>query len=243
MSTANKEQWLASPLGQYLMEQEQRLFDVMVPDIFGFNAMQFGMLEMPLLRHCRIQYQFNADVASGQVCCESHQLPLQADSLDLVLLPHTLDFSDHPHQTVREAARVLVPEGHIVITGFNPLSAWGLRRLANNNHDDYPWDANFLSLRRVKDWLALLDFEVLEVRMACHRLPFRHSRLQRYFGGLEWMGSRFWPVMGGVYFVLAKKRVIGMRLIKPAWSRSAFKAGLLPTPSQKADIQKKQHEQ
>lgn len=238
MSTEKQEQWLASPLGQYLQEQEQALFDRVVHDIFGFHAMQFGMLGMPLLRHCRIPFQFNADVDHGAIQCESHQLPIQADSLDLLLLPHALDFSEHPHQTLREAARVLVAEAHIVITGFNPVSTWGLRRLANDN-DDYPWDANFLSLMRVKDWLTLLDFEIIEVKMACHMPPLRNSSGQGRLGAIERLGSRFWPLMGGVYFVLAKKRVIGMRLIKPAWNKSKLKAGLLPTPTQRTDIQKK----
>lgn len=238
MSIEKQEQWLASPLGQYLQEQEQALFDRVVHDIFGFNAMQFGMLKMPLLRHCRIPYQFNADVADGVIRCASHQLPLQADSLDLLLLPHTLDFSEHPHQTLREAARVLVPEGHIVITGFNPVSAWGARRLASD-HDVYPWDANFLSLMRVKDWLALLDFEIGEVTMACHMPPFRNSSGHGRLRMAERLGERLWPLMGGVYFVLAKKRVVSMRLIKPAWNKSKLKAGLLPTPTQKTDIQKK----
>ncbi|MCB5189741.1 class I SAM-dependent methyltransferase [Methylobacillus arboreus] len=238
MSTEKQAQWLASPLGQYLKEQEQALFDEAVHDIFGFNAMQFGMLAMPLLRHCRIPYQFGADVAGGLMQCESHQLPLQAGSLDLLLLPHTLDFSEHPHQTLREAARVLVPEGHIIMTGFNPVSPWGIRRLASNN-DDYPWDANFLSLMRVKDWLALLDFEVIEARMACHMPPFRNSSGHGRLGSVERLGARLWPLMGGVYFVLAKKRVIGMRLIKPVWGKSKLKAGLLPTPTQRTDVQNK----
>ncbi|SNR86539.1 Methyltransferase domain-containing protein [Methylobacillus rhizosphaerae] len=241
MSIERKSQWLASPLGQYLQEQEQALFDAAVQNIFGFHAMQFGMLEMPLLRHCRIPSQFNADTEAGHIRCASHQLPFKADSLDLVLLPHTLDFTDQTHQTLREAARVLVPEGHMILTGFNPLSSWGMRRLASD-HDHYPWGAHFISLMRVKDWLALLDCEVVETRMICHMPPFRSSRGQGKWKTIERMGARLLPLMGGVYFVLAKKRVAGMRLIKPAWSKPRLKTNLLPAPTQRTDTQKK-HEQ
>lgn len=241
MSTISAAHWLASPLGLYLQEQEQALFDNAVHDIFGFNALQFGMLEMPLLRNCRIPYQYRADVSAGQLQCESHRLPFSADTLDMLLLPHTLDLSEHPHQTLREAARVLVPEGHLIITGFNPVSAWGLRRLANDK-GTYPWDANFLSLMRVKDWLTLLDFEIVDSRMTCHRLPFQHKRFCGRSNLVERLGGRLWPMMGGVYFVLAKKRVLGMRLIKPAWSKAKLKANLIPTPTQRTDVQNK-HEQ
>ncbi|MCB5187324.1 class I SAM-dependent methyltransferase [Methylobacillus caricis] len=241
MSIDNLEQWLATPLGKYLQEQEQLLFDEAVHDIFGFNAMQFGMLELNLLQNSRIPYKFHASVSSGAVQCESHKLPLPENTLDLVVMPHTLDFSEHPHQTLREAARVMVPEGHIVISGFNPLSTWGIRRLASEN-GTYPWDANFLSLMRIKDWLALLDFEIVDSRMTCHMPPFKSASWLGRYSMVERLGARLWPMMGGVYFVVAKKRVLGMRLIKPAWKKPRLNANLLPAPTQRTDTQKK-HEQ
>ena len=125
--------WLESPLGRYLLVKEQALFDHALQNIFGFNALQIGFTDVNLLENCRIPYKFQisdfAENAGGQITALSHQLPILANSIDLVLLPHTLDFSEDPHHTLTETERVLVGEGHVVIAGFNPISTWGLKRL------------------------------------------------------------------------------------------------------------------
>ena len=152
-----------------------------------------------------------------------------------VLLPHVLEFSENPHQTLREAERVLVPEGHIMISGFNPISTWGLKRLAAGR-EGYPWDGNFLPLLRIKDWLALLGFELTATRMACYAPPCRNPAWLGRFRGLDKAGDRWWPMMGGIYFIVAKKRVLGMRLIRPNWQATKLKPRLVATPSQKNDM-------
>lgn len=226
--------WLDSCLGEYLKAKEQLVFDQAVSDVFGFNAVQIGMLEMDLLRNSRIPYCLQAAVDKGAVRCDSMQLPFLNNSIDLLLLPHGLDFSQNPQQTLREAERVLLPEGHIMISGFNPLGAWGIKRLLGKR-DQFPWDSSFLSLLRIKDWLALLGFELVDSSMACYAPPFsKHKTLQRF----QWMdraGQRWWPMMGGVYFVVAKKKVLGMRLIRPNWNKAKFKPSLVATPTQKSE--------
>lgn len=242
MSIEDQQEWLATPLGAYLQAQEQLLFDDAVSDVFGFNALQLGMLEMDLLRNSRIPFSFKADLKQGAVRCDSSQLPFLTNSIDLLLLPHALEFSPSPHQTLREAERVLMPEGHIMITGFNPISAWGLKRLGAKR-DGYPWNGRFLTLLRIKDWLELLGFEMVTARMACYPPPFSNPAWLNRFQFMEKSGDRWWPMMGGIYFVVAKKRVLGMRLIRPNWNKSKLKPSLVPAPSQKTDHQKKQHEQ
>lgn len=232
MSIDYQQEWLATPLGTYLQVQEQALFDDAVSDIFGFNAVQVGMLQMDFLRNSRIPFSLKAGVSQGAVNCESHQLPFMTNSIDLLQLPHVLEFSQDPHQTLREAERVLVPEGHIMISGFNPISTWGLRRLAAK-HDRYPWNGNFLSLLRIKDWLALLGFEMVAGRMACYAPPCSNPAWLSRFRCMDKAGDHRWPMMGGVYFIVAKKRVLGMRLIRPNWNKSQLKPGLVPAPSQK----------
>ncbi len=248
--------WLTTCLGEYLQSKEQVLFDEAVIDIFGFNAVQVGMLKMDLLRNSRIPNAIQADTKGGDVRCDSMQLPFQSNTIDLLLLPHGLDFSQNPQQTLREAERVLMPEGHIMLTGFNPFSLWGLKRMLRRRNNFVksdlqetggasalaqtvsplpvsPWNSSFLSLLRVRDWLDLLGFELVEGNMTCYTPPFSsHKSLQRF----KWMdkaGERLWPMMGGVYFVVAKKRVVGMRLIRPNWNKAKFKPGLVVTPTQK----------
>jgi hypothetical protein len=240
MSIEQQQQWLATPLGNYLQAQEQVLFDNAVSDVFGFNALQLGMFDVDLLRNSRMPFCFKAGVSQGKVNCDSCRLPFSPNSIDLLLLPHVLEFSTSPHQTLREAERVLLPEGHIMVTGFNPLSLWGLNLLVAK-HKTYPWNGHFITLSRIKDWLELLSFEMVSCTMICYPPPLKNSIWLQKFQFMDLYGSRWWPMMGGVYFIVAKKRVLGMTLIRPNWKPAKLQTRLVPTPSQKSDKQKKQH--
>lgn len=123
--------WLtSSELGRYLLEREQAYFDRAVADVFGFHAVQLGLPEVDFLRANRIPWQCRV-AASGpaHIACNPEQLPFESRSLDLLVMPHVLDFTTVPHQVLREAERVLMPEGRLILTGFNPVSLWGVRRL------------------------------------------------------------------------------------------------------------------
>ena len=219
MSTASTlSEWFATPQGQYVMTCEQAIFDSVVADIFGFNAVQLGLPQQNLLRGSRIPLHIKAGKEAGvHLWLEAEELPFETGSIDLVVLPHMLEFSMHPHQILREVERVLRPEGSVVISGFNPLSLWGMRR-AIGQKSEYPWCGKFISLLRMKDWLALLGFDVEAGRFCCYAPPFAGSALMSRSRVIETTGGQWWTVVGGVYFLQAKKRVLGMRLIKPHWN-------------------------
>lgn len=229
--------WLDTPIGDYLLAQEQRIFDEAVSNVFGFNALQLGFLQADLLRDSRIPFAIKASETRGDLLCETQQLPIASNIMDLVLLPHTLDFSPNPQQTLREVERILMPEGHVVITGFNPISSWGLRRFVSKrcSSSSAIWHAHFLSSLRIKDWLNLLGFEVISTKMTCYKLPVQSDRWMQRFESLDRLGKRCWPMLGAVYCIVAKKRVLGMRVIKPNWNRAKLKRGLAISPSQKDD--------
>ena len=229
--------WLDTPIGAYLLAQEQSVFDDVVSNVFGFNALQLGFLQADLLRNSRIPFALRASEAQGDFLCETQQLPISSNTMDLVLLPHTLDFSMNPQQTLREVERVLMPEGHVVITGFNPISTWGMRRFISKrcSSSSALWHAHFLSALRIKDWLNLLGFEIVSTRMSCYKLPVQSATWMQRFDSLDKLGSRCWPMLGGVYCIVAKKRVLGMRIIKPNWKQAKVKRGLAISPSQKDD--------
>jgi hypothetical protein len=150
-------------------------------------------------------------------------------SVDLLLLPHRLEFSERPHQTLREAARVIMPEGHLLISGFNPHSTWGVGSVLKKiffKHATYPWYGKFIGLARLKDWLALLGFEVVSVDMCCHVPPFEKSTWHKHFSFMDKISERCCKRLGGVYFIVAKKRVPGMMPIKPNW-KSPLKSSLI----------------
>src|SRR5215210_3225953 len=227
-------EWLQTPLGNYLLEREQAYFDGVVADIFGYNAFQLGMPELDLLRSSRIPLRCRLGT-NGAVDLRSdfRDLPIASNSADLVLLTHVLEFAEHPHQILREVGRVLMPEAQVVLSGFNPFSLWGARRLAHRRHADYPWRGRFMTLMRVKDWLALLGFEIVGGQMACYAPPFGQQKWLERFRFMESAGNRWWPVGGGVYFLQAVKRVRGARLIMPRWSDRLAPAKRLAASPQK----------
>lgn len=222
--------WLATPQGRYVMDWESAKFDALVADIFGFNAVQLGIPEFDFLRANRMPFRFSCGEGSGVALnADFEALPFASASLDLVVLPHVLEFARHPHQVLREVERVLVPEGHVVIAGFNPLSLWGLRRRLAGRHGEFPWQGQYLSLRRLKDWLALLGFETHGGAFGCYVPAVTQEQWLDRWSFMDKAGDRWWPICGGVYIVQAIKRVQGMRLITPNWrDRKAAARRLAP---------------
>ena len=121
--------WFATPLGRHLLAREQVYFDTTLADIFGYHALQIGLPETPLLRASRIATRCTVDLEEpAQVLADPHWLPFRENSFDLVVLPHALEFTDEPHQLLREVYRVIRSEGQVVIAGFNPFSLFGAKR-------------------------------------------------------------------------------------------------------------------
>ncbi|MDO8413404.1 MAG: methyltransferase domain-containing protein [Gallionellaceae bacterium] len=230
MSAANTlTEWFATPQGQYLLACEQAFFDHNVADIFGYNAVQLGLTEYEFLRASRMPLRTVAGNRAGlpatsepspyeMVRLIMDELPFECGSLDMVVMPHVLEFNEHPHQILREVERVLRPEGTIIISGFNPRSLWGMRRKLGPRMG-YPWRGNFITLPRLKDWLALLGFEIVAGRFACYAPPVANPKWLSRFKFMEPAGDRWWAVCGGIYYLQAVKRVPGMRPIKPSWNQ------------------------
>ena len=210
--------WFTTPLGQYLLEKEQAYLDDVTSDIFGFHALQVGLAKFDLLRASRIAHRVRIDgTGLPDLYAKSHELPVATQSVDLVVLPHALEFAAQPHEILREVDRVMMPEGRLVIVGFNPWSLWGLRSAVGFSRGEVPWNGRFVSLLRVKDWLALLGFDVNAGRLVGYAPPFDSDSVRRRFGFMEPAGDRWWAVGGAVYMLQAIKRVRGMRLLTPAW--------------------------
>jgi SAM-dependent methyltransferase len=213
------QEWFTTPLGQYLLEKEQAYLDDVTSDIFGFHALQVGLAQFDLLRASRIAHRVRIDsTGHPDLYAKSHELPIATQSVDLVVLPHALEFAAQPHEILRDVDRVMMPEGRLVIVGFNPWSLWGLRSSVGFSRRQVPWNGRFVSLLRVKDWLALLGFDVNAGRLVGYAPPFDNDKVRRRFGFMEPAGDRWWAVGGAVYMLQAIKRVRGMRLLTPAWA-------------------------
>lgn len=211
--------WLhGSELGQYLLATEQRYFDAAVADVFGYHAVQVGIPSVDFLRENRIPWQCRTGGQGGQVVCDPAALPFGNGSIDLLVLPHVLDFTTQPHQVLREAERVLMPEGRLVLTGFNPLSLWGGRRLLAGRLFA-PWNGNFMSQLRIRDWMALLELEPGDTDFMAYAPPFHRAEWLQRCCSVERIGYHWWMPAGGVYGIEAIKRRRGMRLLMPPWKQ------------------------
>lgn len=236
-------EFLRQPAGRYVLEWEQRQLDAVVADIFGYHAMQLGLPEVNALRENRMPLRFCASDRllvpeqsnnHPQVAVVTHfeELPFASQSIDLVVLPHVLEFADEPHQVLREVDRVLVPEGQVVITCFNPASLWGARQsLCRLGASPFlPRAGKFIALPRIKDWLKLLSFEVNRGRFGCYAPWVRTDKWLARWAFLEKVGDRWWPLLGSLYLLTAIKRVRGMRLVGAVKKRKAERKVVL-TPA------------
>jgi len=170
-------------------------------------------------------------LAAVTLRCDFDALPFPNASLDLVVMPHALELARDPHVALREVERVLMPEGRVVIAGFNPTSLWGLRQrcarmrrglgIRRDKGLFLPRAGEFIGYWRLRDWLRLLSFEVEAGRFGCYRPPLSSLRWLSRFEWMERAGDRWWPVLGAVYFVVAVKRVRGMRLVGLAKAQRA----------------------
>ncbi|QGZ61872.1 class I SAM-dependent methyltransferase [Paraburkholderia acidisoli] len=170
----------------------------------------------------------HAPAGRSTVWCDLLDLPFEAQSVDLIVMPHTLEFTSDPHRLLREAERVLMPEGQLLIVGFNSLSLWGARQSVAKltGHPFLPASQDLIAFTRLKDWIKLLGFELERGRFGCYRPPLATDQWLGRYGFMEAAGDRWWPIFGAIYMVTAIKRVRGMRLIGP---RKVKKAVLAPS--------------
>jgi SAM-dependent methyltransferase len=155
-------------------------------------------------------------------------LPFPAASLDLVVMPHSLELSMDAHATLREVERVLVPQGRVLICGFNPVGLWALRQARSRLWESLtggrwpgqgylPVAGEYIGYWRLRDWLRLLDFEVEIVRFGCYVPAVSSPSWLQRFAWMERLGPRWWPIFGSSYLVVAVKRVRGVRMLGSLW--------------------------
>jgi SAM-dependent methyltransferase len=233
-----------------LREWEQAHADALLADVFGYHALQLGWPALSSLRANRMPHRWVAGTeyeSAGRpiswtpdslegLWMDSRAWPWPAESLDLVVLPHTLEQSEDPHACLREAERTLIPEGQLFITGINPWSFWGwrqrrfMRQLRSSQSTASA--GQLLSYNRLRDWLRLMGFEVQVSRFGGWRAPQQTGQTS----WLDRMAQRWGPFWGGAYLIVATKRVPGGRLLtRRAW-RKVRSAASSTVPVARTDV-------
>lgn len=214
--------WFNTALGGHLLEREQMLLKDCLARRFGYHLLQLGCAGISMYESSPIGHKFTLTPSYIEGFSDGLSLPdaipLQGECVDLALLHHALDFSEHQHQLLREVSRVLIAGGHLLILGFNPYSSWGLRRLLSWRKSP-PWNAHMLSPRRLSDWLQLLDFQVDSLRYGTYCLPLNSVRGVRYTEALKRFSVKLnWPV-GAFYLISARKQVAPLTPTQTKWRK------------------------
>ena len=210
--------WLGAP-GRGLLHAESELLGEALEDVFGWELLQVGAWGAghDLLCSSRTRRQTvlaPLELATGaDVIARAAQLPINSDSMDAVLLPHTLEFAADPYAIVREVDRVLTGEGQLLVLGFSPWSLWGLR--ARFSRVGFPPGMRrVLSERRLRDWLVLLGYEVVAMRRYLFVSPWNRG-LSPNEGTGRYLRRGFNPLPASAYVLKARKRVYTVTPIRP----------------------------
>ena len=221
--------WWQSPLGQSVLEQEKAALQSLSQHFHGYYQVQLGLTHslLPTLTQPNLQ----SVIASGaDIDAQNEALPIKCHSLDLVLLCHALDFSADPHGLLREVDRTLVADGTLVLCCFNPWSLWGLKRLFSWQ-DTSPWQGHFFTKTRIKDWLHLLGFEIIDCEALLFRPPLKSAKWFNRCQFLERWGRRLWPFWSGSRILIATKRTIPLTPISKPWrSKQLFSGRSVASP-------------
>jgi SAM-dependent methyltransferase len=231
--------WLDTPFGQALLAQEARVVEDAFDGMFGEQMLQLGIWgeANTFMRFARTQRTSciadwpgrGPETAPGAIG-HLHRLPVETDSIDVVLLPHTLDYSDdRSHAILREADRVLTPHGHLVVLGFKPGGLWGLRRLVPGAGLP-PGAAHLIPERQLSDWMQLLDMKILGVNHFFFRWPLPGNK-RPSSAVWENRGQRFWPELAACYMLSAQKRVVTMTPVKKPWRSRPKVVGSIIEPT------------
>ena len=232
-------EWLRSPLGRRVRALECKHAGEALAQVFGWQLLQIGHWgdDHALIAEARTQHKSVLarpwrDVALGEgvsrVQSRTDALAIASESVDAVFLPHTLEYEPDPHAVLREVERILMGDGHLIVLGFRPASVWGMRHLFAS--DGFPPGVErLLGERRVRDWLKLLGFEIVDARRYLFTAPWGKAApgTQRFF---ETVGERAWPLLAGAYLLKARKRVYAMTPIRLRWRKRAQVVGGLIEP-------------
>ncbi len=240
--------WFASSSGKRLIEQEEALLKLVLPNLFGMHCFVSGIhYPTEALNECYIRHHFHSSVltpeqAKGmvenslnpsdspqQVVTSLSSLPFRSNSVDAAILFHSLDFETNIYRAVKEVARITTPGGTMVIVGFNPLSLWGIYRLFRwRSQQTAPWCSNFISMPRLSDWLKLLDFEIEGYKTAFHFPSLHVSSWLDELVYLQRLSARWGSQFSGVYVLVSKKRREAMTPLRPKWQ--VRKPGFVTSP-------------
>lgn len=211
------DQWLTQSLGQSVLDVEKKFLQTSLGTYYGKHGMLIGvphqhdLLKTSVTAHQIILTPLISKNKHIKIIeSDFYELPVASGSVDLVLLPHSLEYTNHPRQLLTEACRIVKPEGHIFILGFNPYGLWRIRHQLIQRKE-MSWNTAFIPYRTVKNWLALADFELVKQDFILY---------SSHFKWIEKLGHLCFRPFGGIYILIAKAKVTPLTPIRLRWQQT-----------------------
>lgn len=222
------QKWCNEPLGKSFIDLEQRRMNEFIATLFGYDALMLGDLAFAKCMEqstIKNQYVVNDNlnltgIEQGYLCSRCDRLPIANGVIDVVYLAHCLEYATNPHEVLREAYRVLRNDGHLIISMFNNMSAWGMWRVFGQYGNNILWKANFMSIVKLKDWLALLGFDIMRINYFGYNLPRNRCNYPNELSVIERYGQKLEIPIGAAYIIEASKRVIPLTPIVQTWANT-----------------------
>ncbi len=219
--------WSQTNLGKYIIDLESEQINQEINKLPGVNILQLGAIRgtswLNLNRRCST-YVLDLPERCDNCCAifgKFESLPLQPESMDIVILRHTLEATKKPQEVLHEAERILSPDGYIVISGFNPYSLFGIMRLSEKYSVSGAWEGRSISIGRIKDWFAVLGLDLTVDK----QVRFNHKIVKKEYGNrFEFLGdlANFsLSFKSGVYVLMARKRTIPLTLQRANWDQKS----------------------
>ena len=227
--------WYLAETGQHLFEELEERINPILSTTFGYYSLQIGCPGMAasLQQSCRIKHQFTLDELGpgAKIRANPSMLPVASDSVDLVILMHHLSNTGEPHAVLREAFRVLIPEGKLVIIDFNPVSLWGFRHYCQSWLDHVPFTGRLYTARRIDDWMRLLGFDQDRHIRVGYLPPIQRPSLIRHMGWLEKSMRTVSPLLGAINLMVYSKNIAPLTPVRHRWVARKILPGKMARPS------------
>ncbi len=222
--------WRNIPWGEYYRMAIELRLQNWWPKIYGFHMLKLGQLSAELdTKSSMVSHQVNVTTTTTNtdVMASLNYLPFENKSVDVCLMAHVLDYSADPHWLLREADRVLVDDGWIILSSFNPISLLGIGKCTPILRHKQPYYCRMFSLRRQVDWLSVLNYEVI-TQQNFQIMPFSRP--------VKRDGKRY-HVGGCLNLILARKRMLPLTptAMKFALPRMSVKGRVLGATRNRPD--------
>lgn len=217
--------WYKKPAGKYLLQLENALLNKGLENIFGYHLMMMGALDYSdglttsPIAHKIIMHNQAVPGGALHLLGSQYDLPLRNGSVDVVVLPHLLEYSPYPHDILRECERVITPNGYMIVLGFNPLSCYGMCKLLPGLRRRMPWQGHFYRPARLRDWLKLLGMDVVDIQYCGFAPPLPRMAFTRRLRFMEKAQGSYLSPLGGVYMMVAHNQPVASHVVKFSWRR------------------------